>query len=134
MKTVNVTLLFGAVCLGVLCTLIFQDTYFDQPSMTLPSNVEDHSVGFSYLDAIGVMLTAATVVLTGVAVVIALISWFTFKGIQENARRAIRTEVAKEMSKLRGTIKDEVQQITFQTSSSSVSFEDWEEEEIDGNS
>ena len=57
-------------------------------------------VDLSYTDFVTAMFTGATLVLTGVALLVALVAIFTYQGIKNEAARTIRTEVERQLELL----------------------------------
>lgn len=62
-------------------------------------------LNFSYTDFITLMFSGATVVLAGVALMVAVVAIFTYQGIKNEAARSIRAEVDREIKSLNERIE-----------------------------
>lgn len=80
--------------------------------ITGPSNptnsTEFVEVDISYTDLITIMFSSATLVLAGVALLVAIVAVFTYQGIKTEAARTIRNEVDRELNRLNERIEREV--------------------------
>lgn len=65
-------------------------------------------VNLSYMDFVTVMFSGATLVLAGVALLVAIVAIFTYQGIKTEAARTIRNEVDRELQSLDKRIEREV--------------------------
>ena len=77
------------------------------PSTSIDT-VEFAEVDLTYTDFITIMFSSATLVLAGVALLVAIVAIFTYQGIKTEAARTIRDEVDKEMKSLNERIEREV--------------------------
>ena len=62
----------------------------------------------TYTDFVTIMFSSATLVLAGVALLVAIVAIFTYQGIKTEAARTIRNEVDKELKSLNERIEREV--------------------------
>jgi len=105
MKTVSYFFFF---LIGVLLTFAILRTDRITGPATQAAGSSAAALQLTYTDFVTVMFTGATLVLTGVALSVALVAFFTYKGIIGEARRTIRDAVAKEMETLEARIEKEV--------------------------
>ena len=101
--TYGATFLLGGVFLYGL-TKIHKITGPSTP-MTSAKFVE---VDLTYTDFVTIMFSSATLVLAGVALLVAIVAIFTYQGIKTEAARTIRSEVDKELNSLNERIEREV--------------------------
>ena len=97
------TFIFGAVFLYGLTKV----EKFAGPSTSISATkfVEVH---LTYADFVTIMFSSATLVLAGVALLVAIVAIFTYQGIKTEAARTIRNEVDKELNSLNARIEREV--------------------------
>lgn len=97
----------GLVVMYLLVSLGVVDAYdgipgtLESPAITPPT----------YLNFIGVMLTAVTVVLTAVAIGIGVVAAYTFREIRESAMAAVEKKTSEALAPR--VIQDIVTEITF---------------------
>ena len=70
--------------------------------------VQPPEINLSYTDFVTVMFSGATLMLAAVALMVALVAIFTYRGIKNEASRTIRIEVDKELKLLEERIEREV--------------------------
>lgn len=80
--------------------------------MIFPANLQPglHTtvVDFSYTDVVTVLFAAATLVLTGVAIVIGIFAFLGYRELHSAAQRGIQSSVAGETEKIRAEIVSEI--------------------------
>lgn len=108
----------AAAVLGGAAT--YAATHYDQivgPARRLP---EVAKLELSYTDFVTVMFTAATLVLGGVALLVALVAIFSYQGMKDEARRTIRKAVDEQVQGIDARIEREVSAETEQKLSRAI--------------
>ena len=100
-----------AVGMVVGAALALALTHFDQ--IVGPSKrglaVDVSTLDMSYTDFVTVMFTGATLVLAGVALVVALVAIFTYQGLKQEARRAVLDAAGEAKEQALKTLNAEVE-------------------------
>ncbi len=103
----------GFLALGTIigAALALALTHFDR--IVGPSNIglaiEVSTLDISYTDFVTVMFTGATLVLAGVALVVALVAIFTYQGLKQEARRAVLDAAGEAKGQALKTLNEEVE-------------------------